>query len=63
MDTPSGRSIGNEPVHMFGQDQRRQDVTHAVDQILPQEPRVVVLKQSAQAAVADRANDHDVSVR
>ena len=36
---------------------------NAVDQILPQEPRVVVLKQSAQATVADRANDHNGIVR
>ena len=32
--------------------------THPVDQVLRQKARVVVLKQSAQAPVADRANDH-----
>ena len=31
---------------------------HPVDQVLRQKARVAVLKQPAQAPVADRANDH-----
>ena len=63
MNAPAGRCIGNKPVDVLSQDQRRQNLAHSVDQVLPQEPGIVLLDQSAQSPVADSANDHVNIVR
>ena len=63
MDVPAGRRSGNKPVDVLSQNQRRQNLAPPVDQILPQEPGVVLFDQSAQSPVADRANNPAMSVR
>ena len=61
--TPAGRRVGHKPVDVLSQDQHRQDLAHPVDEVLPQKPGAVVLKQSEQSPVTDRTNDHVISVR
>ena len=63
MDVPAGRCSGNKPVDVLSQNQRRHNLAPPVDQILPQEPGVVLFDQSAQSPVAGRANNPAMSVR
>ena len=63
MDAPPRRSIADEPVDILGQNQRRQDLAHPVDQVRRQEPGVIILKKTAQSPMADGENNQDTSVR
>ena len=41
---PARRGAGNEPIDVFGKNEYRQDFAHPVDEVLPQEPGVVILR-------------------
>lgn len=58
MYPPTPRCIVYETAEILRQNQDRQDLAHAVDQILPHEPGVIVFKQLAQSPMADRSNNH-----
>ena len=63
MHPPATRSVGKELAQIFSENEHRQNPAYAVNQIRPQEPGVVVLKQLTQTPVAHGANDHPLSVR
>ena len=58
MNTPAGWCVGDKTVYKIGEDQCRQNFAYPVNQVLAQESGIIILKQMAQASMANRANNH-----
>lgn len=58
MDSPAGRGGGPKHLHVFSENQDRQDITDSVHQIGTQSLGLILFNQSFQTPMAHGSNNH-----